>query len=158
MSLPLRYFEERKVGDIMKRFGENARIRDFLTGRALGVVLDTLMIFVYLALMFYYNAKLTLVALVFIPGYIALTAIFTPVFKRQFREAFEQSERAVQQNLDEILKGRTTFIIAHRLSTARNADLIIVMDRGAILETGTPYSLMEQRALYYYLNSRQSEG
>lgn len=100
MSLPLRYFEERKVGDIMKRFGENARIRDFLTGRALGVVLDTLMIFVYLALMFYYNAKLTLVALIFIPGYIALTAIFTPIFKRQFREAFEQSARAESQMVE----------------------------------------------------------
>jgi ATP-binding cassette subfamily B protein len=100
MSLPLRYFEERKVGDIMKRFGENARIRDFLTGRALGVVLDTMMIFVYLALMFYYNAKLTLVALLFIPGYIALTAIFTPIFKRQFREAFEQSARAESQMVE----------------------------------------------------------
>lgn len=100
MSLPLRYFEERKVGDIMKRFGENARIRDFLTGRALGVVLDTMMIFVYLALMFYYNVKLTLLALVFIPGYVALTAIFTPIFKRQFREAFEQSARAESQMVE----------------------------------------------------------
>src|SRR5262249_32371594 len=42
LSLPLRYFEERKVGDILKRFSENARIRDFLTGRALGVMLDCL--------------------------------------------------------------------------------------------------------------------
>ena len=70
LSLPMRYFEERKVGDILKRFNENARIRDFLTGRAIGVMLDCLMIFVYLALMFYYNVKLTLLALVFIPGYI----------------------------------------------------------------------------------------
>jgi ABC-type bacteriocin/lantibiotic exporter with double-glycine peptidase domain len=59
LSLPMRYFEERKVGDILKRFNENARIRDFLTGRVLGVALDCLMIFVYLALMFYYNVKLT---------------------------------------------------------------------------------------------------
>jgi len=49
-------------------------------------------------------------------------------------------------------------LIHHRPSTLRNADLIIVMDRGAILETRTHYSLMEQRGLYYYLNSRQSEG
>jgi ABC-type bacteriocin/lantibiotic exporter with double-glycine peptidase domain len=91
LSLPMRYFEERKVGDILKRFNENARIRDFMTGRALGVTLDCLMIFVYLALMFYYNVKLTLLGLVFLPGYVALTLIMTPIFKRQYREAFEKS-------------------------------------------------------------------
>lgn len=42
-----------------------------------------------------------------------------------------ESERAIQQNLGQILKDRTTLIIAHRLSTVRNADMIIVMDRGA---------------------------
>ncbi len=46
LSLPMRYFEERKVGDIIKRFGDNARIRDFLTGRALSEVMDWMMIFV----------------------------------------------------------------------------------------------------------------
>jgi ATP-binding cassette subfamily B protein len=69
-----------------------------------------------------------------------------------------ESERAIQQNLDEILKDRTTLIIAHRLSTVRNADLILVMDRGAIVETGNHYSLMNQRGIYYYLNSQQLEG
>jgi subfamily B ATP-binding cassette protein HlyB/CyaB len=66
-----------------------------------------------------------------------------------------ESERAIQQNLDKILKDRTTFIIAHRLSTVRNADLIVVLDQGVIVETGTHYSLMQQRGLYYYLNSQQ---
>src|SRR5258705_4118739 len=94
LSLPMRYFEERKVGDILKRFNENTRIRDFLTGRALGVTLDCLMIFVYLALMFYYNVKLTFLALVFIPGYIALTLVVTPIFKRQYRAPFENSADA----------------------------------------------------------------
>lgn len=46
LSLPMRYFEERKVGDILKRFGENAKIRELLTGRALGVMLDCIMIVV----------------------------------------------------------------------------------------------------------------
>lgn len=102
LSLPIRYFEERKVGDILKRFNENARIRDFLTGRALGVTLDCLMIFVYLALMFYYNVKLTLVALVFIPGYIALTLVVTPIFKRQYREAFRKAAAADSQVVESI--------------------------------------------------------
>ena len=56
-----------------------------------------------------------------------------------------ESERAIQQNLEHILKDRTTIIIAHRLSTVRNADLIVVMDQGNIVESGTHYSLMEQR-------------
>ncbi|HVQ37683.1 MAG TPA: peptidase domain-containing ABC transporter [Pyrinomonadaceae bacterium] len=102
LSLPMRYFEERKVGDILKRFNENARIRDFLTGRALGVTLDCLMIFVYLGLMFYYNVKLTLLALVFIPGYIILTLVVTPIFKRQYREVFEKSAEADSQMVESV--------------------------------------------------------
>ena len=69
-----------------------------------------------------------------------------------------ESERAIQRNMETILKGRTTLMIAHRLSTVRNADLIVVMDNGAIVETGTHFSLMEQKGLYYYLNSQQMEG
>ncbi|HEV2763527.1 MAG TPA: peptidase domain-containing ABC transporter [Pyrinomonadaceae bacterium] len=107
LGLPMRYFEERKVGDIMKRFGDNARIRDFLTGRALGVVLDTMMIFVYLALMLYYNAKLSLVALLFIPLYVVLTAVYTPIFKRQFRESFEKSAKA-ESRMVEFVTGMNT--------------------------------------------------
>ncbi len=94
LSLPMRYFEERKVGDILKRFNENARIREFLTGRSLGVVLDCLMIVVYLGLMFYYNAKLSLLALLFMPAYAALTLVATPILKRQNREVFERSAEA----------------------------------------------------------------
>jgi ATP-binding cassette subfamily B protein len=102
LSLPMRYFEERKVGDILKRFNENARIRDFLTGRALGVMLDCLMVFVYLALMFFYNVKLTLIALAFIPGYVILTIVVTPIFKRQYREAFEKSAEADSQMVESV--------------------------------------------------------
>jgi ATP-binding cassette subfamily B protein len=93
-------------------------------------------------------------------------AIARALFKRPriliFDEATSaldtESERAIQQNLDNILKDRTTLIIAHRLSTVRNADLIVVMDRGAIVEMGNHYSLMEQHGLYHYLNSQQLEG
>jgi ATP-binding cassette, subfamily B, bacterial HlyB/CyaB len=102
LSLPMRYFEERKVGDILKRFNENARIRDFLTGRVMGVALDCLMIFVYLALMFYYNVKLTIAAIIFIPAYVSLTLIATPIFKRQYREAFEKAAEADSQIVESI--------------------------------------------------------
>ena len=69
-----------------------------------------------------------------------------------------ESERAIQQNLDQILKDRTTLIIAHRLSTVRNADRIVVMEKGAIVEQGNHHSLMEQKGMYYYLNSQQLEA
>ena len=102
LSLPLRYFEERKVGDILKRFNENARIREFLTGRSLGVVLDCLMIIVYLGLMFFYNAQLTMVALAFLPGYAVLTLVATPILKRQNREAFTRSADADSHMVESI--------------------------------------------------------
>ena len=102
LSLPMRYFEERKVGDILKRFGENAKIRELLTGRALGVLLDCIMIVVYLGMMFYYNAKLTLVALVFIPGYVLLTLAMTPIMVRQYRESFEKASEAESHMVESV--------------------------------------------------------
>ena len=102
LSLPLRYFEERKVGDILKRFSENEKVREMLTGRALGVLLDCLMIIVYLALMFYYNAKLTFVALAFMPGYAILTLIVTPMMQRQYREAFQRGAEAESQMVEAV--------------------------------------------------------
>jgi ATP-binding cassette subfamily B protein len=69
-----------------------------------------------------------------------------------------ESERAIQQNFEGVLKERTTLVIAHRLSTVRSADLIVVLDQGAIVELGTHESLMEQGGLYYYLCRQQLES
>ncbi|AOW98421.1 peptidase C39 [Moorena producens PAL-8-15-08-1] len=66
-----------------------------------------------------------------------------------------ESERIIQHNFTHILKGRTTFVIAHRLSTVRNADLILVLDRGVLIERGTHQELMAKRGHYYYLNHQQ---
>jgi HlyB family type I secretion system ABC transporter len=66
-----------------------------------------------------------------------------------------ESERIIQQNLNRILKDRTTLVIAHRLSTIRNADLILVLDRGILVESGTHEALMAQRGHYCYLNQQQ---
>lgn len=66
-----------------------------------------------------------------------------------------ESERIIQTNMGTIAKNRTTVIIAHRLSTVRNADLILVLDRGVLVEQGTHEQLMAKRGHYFYLNQQQ---
>jgi ATP-binding cassette subfamily B protein len=69
-----------------------------------------------------------------------------------------ESERAVQHSIDDLLRGRTAFVIAHRMSTVRHADLIVVLERGRIVEQGTHDELMRREGLYYYLASQQLGG
>jgi len=69
-----------------------------------------------------------------------------------------ESERVIQQNLGLIRKGRTVIFIAHRLSIMRDCDLIIVIDKGKIVETGNHPSLMQQNGLYAYLYNQQEEN
>ena len=66
-----------------------------------------------------------------------------------------ETERVIQNNLKTILKGRTSLIIAHRLSTVRNADLILVLDKGLLVESGTHDELIAKKGHYYYLNQQQ---
>jgi ATP-binding cassette subfamily B protein len=62
-----------------------------------------------------------------------------------------RTERLIQQGMDSLMKGRTTFVIAHRLSTVQNADYIAVMDHGRIIERGKHFELLEQKGKYYEL-------
>ncbi|NUN07284.1 MAG: multidrug ABC transporter ATP-binding protein, partial [Bdellovibrio sp.] len=59
----------------------------------------------------------------------------------------------IQQALKRLLKGRTSFVIAHRLSTITAADLIVVMDHGKIIESGSHHELLRRKGAYYHLYS-----
>ena len=66
-----------------------------------------------------------------------------------------ESERRFIQNFDAAFPGRTVLMIAHRLSTVRHADIIVVLDRGTIVEQGTHDELIAKQGLYYFISTQQ---
>ena len=68
-----------------------------------------------------------------------------------------RTERHIEHGLDRLMQGKTTFIIAHRLSTVRNANAVMVLEHGEIIERGTHQQLLEQKGRYYQLYTGAAE-
>ena len=68
-----------------------------------------------------------------------------------------RTEAIVQKGMDALMKGRTVFVIAHRLSTVRNAQAILVLENGQIIERGDHAQLLEEKGRYYQLYTGQSK-
>ena len=94
LSLPLSFFAKRATGDIYARFQENQKIRAFLTESSVTTVLNLLMVFIYLSVMFLYNVRLTLLLLLFVVPILVLTVLVTPRVKRYAREVFSAATDA----------------------------------------------------------------
>ena len=69
-----------------------------------------------------------------------------------------RTETLVQRGMDALMKGRTTFVIAHRLSTVKNSDCIMVLEQGRIIERGTHDQLIAQKGRYYTLYTGNAIG
>ena len=66
-----------------------------------------------------------------------------------------RTEQIIQKGIDQLMRGRTSFVIAHRLSTVRNADNILVLENGEIIERGNHVELLKQKGKYYELYTGQ---
>lgn len=90
LNLPLAYFESRRVGDSVARVRELENIRSFLTGSALTLVLDVLFSAMFVAVMFVYSVKLTLIVLLSLPLYFVLSLLIVPVLRSRLEEKFSR--------------------------------------------------------------------
>ncbi|MEO8836515.1 MAG: ABC transporter transmembrane domain-containing protein, partial [Caldimonas sp.] len=88
VGLPLAYFQARRVGDSVARVRELENIRSFLTGNALTLVLDAAFSTLFIAVMFFYSVPLTLIVLVSLPLYVALSVAVVPVLRARLNEKF----------------------------------------------------------------------
>jgi subfamily B ATP-binding cassette protein HlyB/CyaB len=107
LRLPLGYFADRPVGEVSSRLNELEKIRRFLTGTALTVVLDAVFAVIYIAVMLLYSVQLTFWALGVVPLFVGVTFVSAPVIRKQLRDQAQANAR-VQSHLVETLSGMET--------------------------------------------------
>jgi len=104
LTLPTRFFKLRRTGDIVARFGDNQHVRDLFTAGTMTAILDSMMVVVYFAVMFYMNVQLASLVLAFVPLFIGFTLLVSPIMKRQHRRMLEE-QAAHESNLIENIGG-----------------------------------------------------
>lgn len=107
LALPISYFQSRRVGESVTRIRELENIRSFLTGNAMTLVLDVLFSFVFLGVMLWYSAWLTLIVVISIPLYVTLSLVFIPILRARLNEKFNKSSEN-QSFLVETISGIDT--------------------------------------------------
>ena len=107
LGLPLNYFQQRRTGELSSRVSELEKIRNFITSQALTTILDGAFSMIYIAVMFAYSIKLTLISLIVLPIQILLTLVCAPLFKKQSRSVTETNAKS-QSHLIETLNGIET--------------------------------------------------
>lgn len=105
--LPINYFSKRPVGEVSSRINELEKIRNFLTGTTLSVLLDSIFSVIYISVMLSYSIKLTFFALAVVPFFIILTLTVSPIIRKQLREKALSNAR-VNSHLVETLTGMET--------------------------------------------------
>ena len=107
VSLPLRYFESRRVGETVARVKELETIRSFISGSSLVLIIDTAFCFIFIIAMFWYSPLLCLVAIALIPFMVLLNLIATPIYRKRIQTKFEANAES-QSFLVESVTGAST--------------------------------------------------
>lgn len=91
---------------------------------------------------------------------IARTAIIDPpvlILDEATSSIDTRTEKLIEKGMDALMEGRTVFVIAHRLSTIQNADTIVVLEKGRIMEEGSHEQLLQKKGMYYQLHEGMFE-
>lgn len=88
LALPIKFFEKYRIGDIVSRLSELDKIRGFIVGSAFTTILDSAFALIYLVIMLFYSASLTLITIVTLGCYVLLNLVLTPLFRRSLNKKF----------------------------------------------------------------------
>jgi len=104
LSLPLKFFDNRSTGDILARFAENRKIRDFLAGAGITAILDSLVIATYMLVIFLYSMSFGIAVFIYMSLLFGIMAVYTPILKNFSRRVFDK-EAASQGLIVESVRG-----------------------------------------------------
>ncbi|MDO8793490.1 MAG: peptidase domain-containing ABC transporter, partial [Vicinamibacterales bacterium] len=140
MSLPMRFFDVRKVGDIISRVAENEKLQAAMVGTIPGVLLDLLLALGYLALMASYNVSLTLMVVAVVPLFAMLMLAFTPAIRRNRRDHFTRYASAWSYLIESVTGIATVKAMAVELRVRSRleslfVDSLLTGRRGAQIDT-----------------------